>query len=94
MNLTDLPQATLTESILQGTCELVERHVCALADKLHPAPLPARAPESTTDPVLRTFFGKVPPQRHCAGAEGYDHGHARAHRGSPRYEPGNVPGHS
>ena len=50
---------TQVESILQGTCELVERHVCALADKQHPAlpSLPVH-PESTNDPVLRDLLEK------------------------------------
>ncbi len=39
------------ESILQGACELVERHVCALADRLHPV-LPSITTETATDPVL------------------------------------------
>ncbi len=40
------------ESLLQGLCELVERHVCCRADRLHPV-LPTIDPASCTgDPVL------------------------------------------
>ncbi len=42
---------TAEESILQGACELVERHVCALADREHPE-LPTIAPDSCNDPVV------------------------------------------
>lgn len=49
---------TDVESILQGACELVERHVCALIDRTRPT-LPTINPESIHDPVLaelvRTF---------------------------------------
>ncbi|EPR42753.1 YcaO-domain protein [Desulfovibrio sp. X2] len=41
---------TLEESLLQGGCELVERHVCAIVDREKPE-LPTIAPESA-DPVL------------------------------------------
>ena len=40
------------ESILQGLCELVERHVCAVIDRERPT-LPTIAPESCDDLVLR-----------------------------------------
>lgn len=39
------------ESVLQGACELVERHVCAVIDRDRPV-LPTIAPDSCTDPVL------------------------------------------
>lgn len=42
---------TFEESILQGACELVERHVCALVDREEPV-LPTLDPESFDDPVL------------------------------------------
>jgi ribosomal protein S12 methylthiotransferase accessory factor len=40
-----------TESVLQGTCELVERHVCAIIDRDRPS-LPTIDPASLDDPVL------------------------------------------
>jgi len=43
------------ESILQGLCELVERHVCAVIDRDRPT-LPTIAPASCTDPVLRDLL--------------------------------------
>ncbi len=43
---------TQEESLLQGACELVERHVCALVDKNRPT-LPTINPASCLDPVLR-----------------------------------------
>jgi ribosomal protein S12 methylthiotransferase accessory factor len=39
------------ESVLQGACELVERHVCAIIDRDRPA-LPTIDPASCDDPVL------------------------------------------
>jgi len=42
---------TPEESILQGACELVERHVCAIITGDEPA-LPSIDPESINDPVL------------------------------------------
>ncbi|MCF8103982.1 MAG: YcaO-like family protein [Desulfohalobiaceae bacterium] len=43
---------TAVESILQGGCELVERHVCATIERSKPV-LPSIAPESIHDPVLQ-----------------------------------------
>lgn len=43
------------ESILQGLCELVERHVCAVVDRERPA-LPTIDPASCDDPVLRDLL--------------------------------------
>lgn len=43
---------TNEESILQGACELVERHVCAIIDKQRPV-LPTIDPASSDDPVLQ-----------------------------------------
>ena len=43
---------TPEESILQGVCELVERHVCAVVDRDRQK-TPTLDPQSFTDPVLR-----------------------------------------
>lgn len=43
---------TEEESILQGSCELVERHVCCIIDRTRPT-LPTIDPASSEDPVLR-----------------------------------------
>jgi ribosomal protein S12 methylthiotransferase accessory factor len=43
------------ESILQGLCELVERHVCAIVDRERPT-LPSIDPASCADPVLRDLL--------------------------------------
>ncbi len=48
---------TEAESILQGACELIERHVCALIDRDRPE-LPTIAPASAEDPVLRDLLDK------------------------------------
>ncbi len=40
------------ESVLQGACELVERHVCAAVDRQRPT-LPTITPDGIADPVLR-----------------------------------------
>ena len=48
---------TEAESILQGACELVERHVCAVVDRDRPA-LPTIDPASAADPVLRELIDK------------------------------------
>jgi len=42
----------LEESILQGACELVERHVCAVVDRTWPV-TPTIDPDAVTDEVLR-----------------------------------------
>lgn len=42
---------TEEESLLQGLCELVERHVCCLVDRERPT-LPTIDPRSVADPVL------------------------------------------
>ncbi len=48
---------TDSESILQAVCELVERHVCALADRHHPT-LPTIAIHEDDDPVLVELMDK------------------------------------
>ncbi len=48
---------TDVESILQGACELVERHVCALIDRDRPE-LPTIDPATADDPVLRDLLDK------------------------------------
>lgn len=45
---------TEEESILQGSCELVERHVCCIIDRTRPT-LPTIDPASSEDPVLRSL---------------------------------------
>lgn len=46
---------TNEESILQGGCELIERHVCCLIDRERPT-LPTIDPASVTDPVLKELI--------------------------------------
>lgn len=48
---------TPEESILQGSCELVERHVCAIIDRERPE-LPTIDPKSFDDPVLCDLYEK------------------------------------
>ena len=48
---------TYEEAILQGICELVERHVCALINH-HRMAVPAIDPDSVTDPVARELIDK------------------------------------
>jgi ribosomal protein S12 methylthiotransferase accessory factor len=43
------------ESVLQGACELVERHVCTVIDRTRPT-LPTIDPASLDDPVLQTLM--------------------------------------
>ncbi|MBU1041752.1 MAG: YcaO-like family protein [Proteobacteria bacterium] len=45
---------TSEESVLQGACELVERHVCAVIDRTSPE-LPTISQENLADPVLRAL---------------------------------------
>ncbi len=47
---------TFEESIFQGGCELVERHVCALIDREQPE-LPTIDLDSSDDPVFRRLVG-------------------------------------
>ena len=50
---------TDAESLLQGACELVERHVCCRADREHPElPTIASEPESVSDPVVADLLRK------------------------------------
>ncbi len=52
---------TEEESILQGACELVERHVCCEIDRKRPQDKPRPPtidPASVTDPVLEDLIGK------------------------------------
>ncbi|AGW13499.1 YcaO-like family protein [Megalodesulfovibrio gigas] len=49
---------TPEESILQGLCELVERHVCCLVDRQRPTDLPTIDPASCTDPVLADLLAR------------------------------------
>ena len=46
---------TGVESVLQGLCELVERHVCARIDLQQPV-LPTLDPDSMHDPVLQNLY--------------------------------------
>ncbi len=48
---------TLEESMLQGGCELVERHVCAVVDRTRQE-TPSIDPASFTDPVLIELYEK------------------------------------
>jgi ribosomal protein S12 methylthiotransferase accessory factor len=48
---------TVEESVLQGACELVERHVSAIVDREHPV-TPTLDPSSFTDPVLQELWKK------------------------------------
>lgn len=50
---------TDVESILQGACELLERHVCCIADRQRePLPTIDLSPESLKDPVLISLADK------------------------------------
>lgn len=49
------------ESLLQGICELVERHVCCLVDRDH-RQTPTIDPESCTDPVLKSLLERFAAQ--------------------------------
>ncbi len=48
---------TYEEAILQGICEIVERHVCAVVSR-EKRKTPAIDPDSVTDPVARTLIDK------------------------------------
>ncbi len=48
---------TYEEAILQGICEIVERHVCAVVSR-EKLKTPAIDPDSVTDPVARTLIDK------------------------------------
>lgn len=53
---------TEEESLLQGLCELVERHVCCVVDRTSPE-LPTIDPASVEDPVLRDLMESFARQR-------------------------------
>ncbi len=46
---------TAEESILQGACEVLERHVCAVIEQTRPV-LPSIDPETFQDPVLKQLY--------------------------------------
>lgn len=48
---------TMEEALLQGLCELVERHVCCLWDRRRPV-TPTIDPASAADPTLRELLAK------------------------------------
>ena len=52
---------TQEESLLQGVCELIERHSCCVIDRTRPA-APTIDPASITDPVLRDLLHKFAAQ--------------------------------
>lgn len=52
---------TQEESLLQGICELIERHVCALVDKDHRT-TPTIDPASCADPVLQDLLARFAAQ--------------------------------
>ncbi|MFP4391701.1 MAG: YcaO-like family protein [Desulfohalobiaceae bacterium] len=52
---------TFEESILQGSCELVERHVSAIVERDQPL-LPGIDPQSLHDPVLKDLYRKFQEQ--------------------------------
>lgn len=50
---------TAVESLLQGACELVERHVCCLADETRPElPIIDISPGAIADPVLAALLAR------------------------------------
>ena len=52
---------TPEESLLQGLCELVERHVCCRIDRTRPE-VPSIDPASVNDPVLKGLLGSFSKQ--------------------------------
>ena len=52
---------TQEESLLQGICELIERHVCALVDREHKE-TPTIAPQSIENPVLKDLVKRFKDQ--------------------------------
>jgi ribosomal protein S12 methylthiotransferase accessory factor len=55
---------TPEESVLQGSCELVERHVSAIVDRNAPV-LPTIRQDSLTDPVLKDLWNGFAPMASC-----------------------------
>jgi len=82
---------TPEESILQGACELVERHVCALIDREQPL-LPSIDPASLEDAVLKELYAKFAAQGIQVWLKDFSLGMPVPTVGALAYDPATFPG--
>ncbi len=82
---------TLEESILQGACELVERHVSAIVDKEH-LQIPTINQESIKSPVLRDLLDRFSRHNIKVWLKDMSLGYPVPTVGALAYDPGTFPG--
>jgi len=82
---------TLEEAVLQGGCELVERHVSALIDRDRPV-LPTLDPESFGDPVLLDLWRAFTEKGIRVRLKDFSLGMGVPTVGVLAYDPGTFPG--
>ena len=82
---------TLEESILQGACELVERHVSALVDRQHPE-TPTINQETIANPVLQDLLNKFARHNIQVWLKDFSMGYPVPTVGALAYDPKTFPG--
>jgi len=82
---------TLEESILQGACELVERHVSALVDRQHPE-TPTINQETIASPVLQDLLNKFARHNIQVWLKDFSMGYPVPTVGALAYDPKTFPG--
>ncbi|WP_291319082.1 YcaO-like family protein [Desulfonatronospira sp.] len=82
---------TFEESILQGACELVERHVSALVDRQHPE-TPTINQENIASPVLRDLLNRFARHDIQVWLKDFSLGYPVPTVGALAYDPGTFPG--
>jgi len=82
---------TVEEAVLQGGCELIERHVSALADRDRPA-LPTLDPNSFDDPVLLDLWRSFTEQGIRVLLKDFSMGMGVPSVGALAYDPSTFPG--
>ena len=80
---------SMEETILQGLCEAVERHVCARVNAERMS-APAIDFESVRDPVARELLDKFFPQSHPSGLSGFQPEYGYPHGGRYRHGSHNL----
>ncbi len=86
---------TDVESLLQGACELVERHTCCIADREHPElPTIDCSPDSVTDPVLKNILNRFHGNGIKVLLKDFSMGQPVPTVAALAYDPANFPGAS
>lgn len=82
---------TFEESILQGACELIERHVSALVDRQHPE-TPTISQETIANPVLQNLLNRFARHNIQVWLKDLSMGYPVPTVGALAYDPGTFPG--